>query len=206
MNIKSTILGVSAAISAATVSVFAASAPAHAFLFFEPSGTQLDGDSISDIAVSPGDTIDFALSIDTRGFQALGPKAVSDFTFGINWDRLELGIQPLFSFLAPASPFDTFTTSGNQITLSGGTGIPLGTGLYELGTISFRVLDGLVNDGEFDFRVRYQTSQLYANLEGMTTQDVEVQPIPTPALLPGLVGLGVAALRRKKDETAEENA
>lgn len=31
-------------------------------------------------------------------------------------------------------------------------------------------------------------------------------PIPTPALLPGLIGLGVAALRRKQDETAEENA
>ncbi|MBE9112161.1 PTPA-CTERM sorting domain-containing protein [Nodosilinea sp. LEGE 07298] len=30
--------------------------------------------------------------------------------------------------------------------------------------------------------------------------------VPTPALLPGLIGLGVAALRRKQDETAEENA
>lgn len=30
--------------------------------------------------------------------------------------------------------------------------------------------------------------------------------VPTPALLPGLIGMGVAALRRKKDETAEENA
>lgn len=30
--------------------------------------------------------------------------------------------------------------------------------------------------------------------------------VPTPALLPGLIGLGVAALRRKNEESAEENA
>lgn len=36
--------------------------------------------------------------------------------------------------------------------------------------------------------------------------DITAAPIPTPALLPGLIGMGVAALRRKKDETVEENA
>ncbi len=30
--------------------------------------------------------------------------------------------------------------------------------------------------------------------------------VPTPALLPGLIGLGVAALRRKDEESEEENA
>jgi hypothetical protein len=30
--------------------------------------------------------------------------------------------------------------------------------------------------------------------------------VPTPALLPGLIGMGVAALRRKKEDAAEENA
>ncbi|MBE9112160.1 PTPA-CTERM sorting domain-containing protein [Nodosilinea sp. LEGE 07298] len=34
----------------------------------------------------------------------------------------------------------------------------------------------------------------------------DVEEVPTPALLPGLVGLGVAALRRKDEESAEENA
>jgi hypothetical protein len=34
----------------------------------------------------------------------------------------------------------------------------------------------------------------------------EAQVVPTPALLPGLIGLGVAALRRKNEEPAEENA
>lgn len=52
------------------------------------------------------------------------------------------------------------------------------------------------------------------NLLSFKVQDVgsitgfraEYEVIPTPALLPGLIGMGVAALRRKKDETAEENA
>lgn len=36
---------------------------------------------------------------------------------------------------------------------------------------------------------------------------VSVTPVPTPALLPGLVGMGIAALKRKSsDESAEENA
>ena len=32
------------------------------------------------------------------------------------------------------------------------------------------------------------------------------EAIPTPALLPGLIGMGVAALRRKQEEASEENA
>ena len=52
------------------------------------------------------------------------------------------------------------------------------------------------------------------NTLGFVVQDVgvitgfrtEYEVIPTPALLPGLIGVGVAALRRRKDETAEENA
>lgn len=53
-------------------------------------------------------------------------------------------------------------------------------------------------------------------LGGLTTQGtfrirptsfsttIESTPIPTPALLPGLVGLGVAAIRKRKNETAEK--
>jgi hypothetical protein len=36
------------------------------------------------------------------------------------------------------------------------------------------------------------------------TLDVDVVPIPTPALLPGLIGMGVAALRRQRSEEADE--
>jgi hypothetical protein len=36
------------------------------------------------------------------------------------------------------------------------------------------------------------------------TLDLEAVPVPTPALLPGLVGMGIAALRKKKQEEAVE--
>ncbi len=45
-----------------------------------------------------------------------------------------------------------------------------------------------------------QRFSLSTPLEGTVTA------VPTPALLPGLIGLGVAALRRKDEEPAEENA
>ncbi len=48
------------------------------------------------------------------------------------------------------------------------------------------------------------TSQL--DLTNPSSYSLSIKAVPTPALLPGLIGLGVAALRRKKDETAEENA
>lgn len=45
-----------------------------------------------------------------------------------------------------------------------------------------------------------QQFELSAPVQGSITA------VPTPALLPGLIGLGVAALRRKNEESAEENA
>lgn len=36
------------------------------------------------------------------------------------------------------------------------------------------------------------------------TYDIEANPVPTPALLPGLIGMGVAAWRKRKGEMAEE--
>jgi uncharacterized protein YjbI with pentapeptide repeats len=49
------------------------------------------------------------------------------------------------------------------------------------------------------------TSQLSA-ANNLSSYSLSITAVPTPALLPGLIGMGVAALRRKKDETAEETA
>jgi hypothetical protein len=38
-----------------------------------------------------------------------------------------------------------------------------------------------------------------------SSYSLSIEAVPTPALLPGLIGMGIAALRRKKEE-AEENA
>jgi hypothetical protein len=57
-----------------------------------------------------------------------------------------------------------------------------------------------------------QTKTLFAGSTAVTGSAAylpvsgSLTAVPTPALLPGLIGLGVAALRRKNGETAEENA
>ncbi len=52
-----------------------------------------------------------------------------------------------------------------------------------------------------------QTSDFTTRL-GATTLTLETAPIaiPTPALLPGLIGMGVAALRKRKAEAVEESS
>jgi hypothetical protein len=45
-----------------------------------------------------------------------------------------------------------------------------------------------------------------SNDTGTGIDNISFETVPTPALLPGLIGMGVAALRRKQNETAEETA
>ncbi len=81
------------------------------------------------------------------------------------------GVSPVVTYLTPASPSPfsyTFTTAGNY-------------------TISI---------GVFDQDDVTTSSVLSVNNAQYTTGPIN--PIPTPALLPGLVGMGMAALRRNK--------
>ncbi len=58
------------------------------------------------------------------------------------------------------------------------------------------------------------SAALKAGSVTLITQQIElsapvkgsITAVPTPALLPGLIGLGVAALRRKNEESTEESA
>lgn len=65
--------------------------------------------------------------------------------------------------------------------------------------------------GEFDFRIFSTLSTLGSVLSqgpngfSEVTQG-PVAAIPTPALLPGLIGMGIAALRKRKGEAAETSA
>jgi hypothetical protein len=78
-----------------------------------------------------------------------------------------------------------------KFVFSQGTGDATIEGFFRLGS------DSILGSGLF-------TSQ--TNLGNPSSYSLTIQAVPTPALLPGLIGLGVAALRRKKDEAAEENA
>jgi hypothetical protein len=53
--------------------------------------------------------------------------------------------------------------------------------------------------------VRYQATGANGNGSSKLAGTVSATPVPTPALLPGLIGMGVAALRKRKGE-AEESA
>ncbi|PSN15352.1 PEP-CTERM sorting domain-containing protein [filamentous cyanobacterium CCT1] len=72
-------------------------------------------------------------------------------------------------------------------------------GQLQSGTALFNVLLGDV----FGFEV-----QTVDNIIGSATATISnfsaPEPIPTPALLPGLIGLGVAALRKRKGEALAE--
>lgn len=87
------------------------------------------------------------------------------------------------------------------------TGLSFGDPFVNPATVASSAFDGwneftldglLVGTNTLGFKVQ--------DVGSITGFRAEYEVIPTPALLPGLIGLGVAALRRKKDETAEENA
>lgn len=60
--------------------------------------------------------------------------------------------------------------------------------------------DNVVGSGIFTTQLDTSTS----NPDGTSFSfDVSAAPVPTPALLPGLIGVGVAALRKRKSEELE---
>jgi hypothetical protein len=71
--------------------------------------------------------------------------------------------------------------------------------------------DGFVNGQTAEdrfFGIRYYPGVAYIEIEMPKSNDWEVDHlqygyVPTPALLPGLIGMGVAALRKKQDESSE---
>jgi hypothetical protein len=92
-----------------------------------------------------------------------------------------------------------FLSFGVRNTSPAVTGSTLFFGSRELNGATFRA--GLSNS----------PSSVTIGNSGVTTQDIALTftrisdptPIPTPALLPGLVGMGIAALRKRKAEQKE---
>jgi hypothetical protein len=98
-----------------------------------------------------------------------------------------------------------------------GLGFKANTGNYALGTISFTTGAPLPNNGIRDFytlltAVRGTVSGSTANEFVQSSIDngnipqlykqLEVQPVPTPALLPGLAAFGMSLVRKRKQEQA----
>jgi hypothetical protein len=100
---------------------------------------------------------------------------------------------------------DICYTNGNTCAGGRGTGNSGGVLLGQTGSFNTN-LTFANSSSDYVFRnfvVRYQS----VNLEdGRTGQSgYGVGEVPTPALIPGLIGMGVAALRKKRQTTQEES-
>ncbi len=98
-----------------------------------------------------------------------------------------------FDFLAPfGTAVSTIPGSNDTFTLSFATQIKnalTGTVVGD-GTLTAQVRDGFV----------------VGTNEGVSSFSVSVTAVPTPALLPGLIGLGVGVLRKRKLEAVESES
>lgn len=171
--------------------------PANALsLNFKPTGTSLDPDRSRDIRTSVGSTIDFQLLLETAGLAE--DEVLEQIEYSIEFDTSELQFQE-FTNVA-FGDFDLDEGSGSLGILQFDGSIAPDKFNKLVGQVRFKVLSGLVNDGRSDFTLRFTkaigSGDPDANLIGTQVQRVEVQPIPTPALLPGLVGLGISFWRR----------
>jgi len=103
-----------------------------------------------------------------------------------------------------------YTGGGNSCSGGGGAGVTLGQVGSFYTTLKF-------NEGTNGFNIRLD--QFYARWQSLTSAEnndlgyeyngdsgVGYGQVPTPALVPGLVGAGIAALRRKQKETTEQVA
>jgi hypothetical protein len=118
-----------------------------------------------------------AASPDVFDISAPGSGLLVDFINSVN----VLGVQT----------FDTFDFTATTATFLTGLERYKFTGFFGDGTKAVGELAQLVE---------------ISGSPGVFGYSATFTAVPTPALLPGLIGLGVAALRRKNEESAEENA
>lgn len=133
------------------------------------------------------------------GNDPLAPTATFDFGQAIDYFGLYWG------------SIDSYNTirflNGTQVVASY-------TGDVIANAINSSIAIGSIGNFGIDQYVNFfadSDSEVFDKVEFISTQAAFesgnfAYKVPTPALLPGLMGMGVAALRRKKDETAEENA
>ncbi|MGG6263553.1 PTPA-CTERM sorting domain-containing protein [Leptolyngbya sp. AN03gr2] len=92
-----------------------------------------------------------------------------------------------------AATFTGSFTGNNVFNFAGTTESPL--------TGTLRAV-GINNTNETIGTATVSTLKVSQSLQG--TANVQVQTVPTPALLPGVIGFGVAALRKRKGEASTE--
>ncbi|NJM56502.1 MAG: PTPA-CTERM sorting domain-containing protein [Synechococcales cyanobacterium RU_4_20] len=198
-------LAVGAALAAAAIA--APAAPANALsLSFENTGTSLDGDVIKDIEVAVGDLLVFDLLLETFGVAT--DDTVNTVQYKLTWDKAELGFQG-FNAFDPLGTISEMNLASNVLTVKSiGSALRNLSGL-QVGRINFKVLAGLDNSGATDFSSEFlsaldEDGDTLPNLVSSQVQTVEVQQaVPTPALLPGLIGMGMALVRKRRNQAEQ---
>ncbi|MBF2027919.1 MAG: PTPA-CTERM sorting domain-containing protein [Oscillatoriales cyanobacterium C42_A2020_001] len=194
------------------------SAPAQA-LSIEP-GSSFQINSLSNIKIT-------TTGIDFGNNGAAGaPVTLSDVLLadgvtsdpGWSTNRGASGVAADILFNIPQTSFLTFTLldpAGSPLTFDFlapfGTTVSTAPGSNDTFTLSFatkirNALTGtIVGDGSLTAQVK--DGFVVGNNQGVSSFSVSVTAVPTPALLPGLIGLGVGMLRKRKAEaTAKAQA
>jgi hypothetical protein len=175
-------------------------------LNFKPTGVSLDADPARDIATTVGATLNFDIFLNTFGLA--DDESISEVDYAFAWDKNELGNVNF-------NPFGEITSldagdlaflgypEGLYRNITQTFGAAVGADLNKkIATISFTVLGGLNNDGSPDFATLFFTPAELGGVQGQQLQFAEVQPVPTPALIPGIAAMGMGLLRRKKAQKA----
>ncbi len=188
MSLKSLFLGLTA-VGAATVGVMALPSAANAL-------SVGSGYSIAGSGTFTDTSIDFssdsAFVIDAfGGFSGISLPStvrVNDISMGTNLNQLLVDFDDdAFDFTARSASFAGANPLGGRVYVFSGffgsSSNNTGSGNGELSQVTIRQGAGNVYSATF-----------------------EVDRVPTPALLPGLIGMGVAALRKRKFEGQESEA
>jgi len=212
---KNVLLTLSSGIAGAAVLALATAAPSQALgLSFNPGGSLLpDGDGIRDIVEAPGNAISFDIILDTLNLSAAS-DTVTSVSFDFGFDGLEL----INSSIAPAVGLsvNAATQPGGAFNLTySGLSVAGNIGQTVLGTLNFTTSPNLPSDGARDFftfltavegnspsgLTDFLASEAGAGNAVQISKQVEVQAVPTPALMPGLVGMGMAFARKRKKQS-----
>jgi hypothetical protein len=195
MNLKSLMTGAAIAATVVSASVVAIAPAQAASLSLAGTGRLEVGATTSTLNFfSFGDTVNG----NAAELPLFTPVGVKDILLNnVNPTTWSLSPSSVASFLTGTS-LGNFTLTKFDLTKTNGT----------FGPNFIANFEGFFNDGSSgvgDFRSAATVgSNLLLSSGGGYAIALDSTPVPTPALLPGLVGLGVAALRKRKGEGAEK--
>jgi hypothetical protein len=170
-----------------------------------PPSSQLDLDGARDLEVAVGDVRSLMVYLDTVADDLEGTEKITDANFEFGWDAAEVEIRGF----ATAYPSSTSFTNPGAFTLSSLNIMGPAATSTLLGTFTYKVLAGLVNDNiSVGNDLKFVSGSLLGTDIGDLTpglgRGIDLQPkiIPTPALLPGFAAMGLGMLRKKRQAKA----